>query len=64
MGKIFLEQNLISTEFLGYENIESESEIISIVQNDNKVNKILNEQEKSAWSYFLFFLLEANLVDL
>ena len=38
-------ENLISTEFLGYENIESESEIISIVQNDNKVNKILNEQE-------------------
>ena len=37
--------NLIPTEFLGYENNESESEIISIVIKDYKVDKILNGQE-------------------
>ena len=38
-------ENLTLTEFLGYENNESKSEIISIVQKDNKVNKILNGQQ-------------------
>ena len=38
-------ENLIPTEFLGYENNESESIIISIIQKDNKVKKLTNGQE-------------------
>ena len=37
--------NLLPTEFLGYENNETESEIISIILSDNKVDKILSGQE-------------------
>ena len=37
-------ENLSSTEFLGYEQTESESEIISIVKSDNKTDQ-LNEGE-------------------
>ena len=38
-------ENLIPTEFLGYENNESESKIISIIQEDNNVAKLTNGQE-------------------
>ena len=34
-------ENLSSTEFLGYEQTESESEIISIIKNDYKTEKLL-----------------------
>ena len=38
-------ENLISTEFLGYEQTESESEIVSIIKKDSETEKILQGEE-------------------
>jgi len=38
-------ENLNSTEFLGYEQIESESEIISLVKKDTEAKKLLKGEE-------------------
>ena len=38
-------EHLNSTEFLGYDQIESESEIISIIKKDSEIDNLLEEEE-------------------